>query len=222
MRIIAEVGQNHQGQEDLALKYIKEFSTLGATSIKFQRRSLSTLFSPESLQRPYDNPNSFGQTYGEHRSKLELKDESYQRLIEKCTECNVEFICTPFDSDSIRFLSDIGCKIFKVSSFDMANLKFIKEIAQVANEIIISTGGASEEHIVATYIYLREIKFPLEAVTFLHCVSLYPTSAEDLALSRLRLLHQLQGCKIGLSDHYAGVVTGPLDMYWEPGVLKNM
>ena len=49
----------------------------------------------------------------------------------------------------------------------MANLKFIKEIAQVANEIIISTGGASEEHIVATYIYLREIKFPLEALRFI-------------------------------------------------------
>ena len=211
MRIIAEIGQNHQGKEELALDYIKEFSSLGATSVKFQRRSLSKLFTPKALLRPYDNPNSFGETYGEHRSALELSDESYHKLIKKCTECNVEFICTPFDSDSVYFLSNIGCKVFKVSSFDIANLKLLKEIAQVADEIIISTGGAKKSHIIATYSFLCELNFPLDAVTFLHCVSLYPTAPENLNLMNLRWLREnLVGCQIGLSDHYAGVVTGPL------------
>ena len=74
--VIAEVGQNHQGDFNNAIKYIDTFSKIGADAIKFQNRDNKFLFSEEAYNKPYDSNNSFGQTYGEHREFLELsKDE---------------------------------------------------------------------------------------------------------------------------------------------------
>ena len=90
--IIAEVGQNHQGDLDIAKKYISQFSKVGADAIKFQTRNIDTLFSKEALNREYDNPNSFGQTYGEHRRKLELSLDELKTLKKECDLNNVLFI----------------------------------------------------------------------------------------------------------------------------------
>ena len=102
--IIAEVGQNHQGSKKIALEYIEVFSKLGANAIKFQTRDIETLFDKESLNRKYYSNNSFADTYGEHRKKLELDHGFYDELIKTCATNKVDFVSTPFDIPSLNFL----------------------------------------------------------------------------------------------------------------------
>ena len=78
--IIAEVGQNHQGELDLARKYIKEFSNVGADAIKFQTRDNKYLFSETAYNKIYNSENAFSEVYGKHREQLELKPELLPRL----------------------------------------------------------------------------------------------------------------------------------------------
>jgi sialic acid synthase len=211
MRIIAEVGQNHQGSPALALDYINEFSKAGATSIKFQKRDLKSLFHPDALKRPYDNPNSFGITYGDHRSHLELGREHFSQLIEECRRVDVEFICTPFDLVSASFLHESGCRIFKISSFDLGNLSLLYKVSSLASEVIISTGGARLSHVQHSYNFLIENGFDEKCITILHCVSLYPTDSKQLDLNRITsLLNLFPNSIVGISDHFPGVVTGSL------------
>ena len=82
--IIAEVGQNHQGELDNALKYVKIFSEAGADAIKFQTRNNKFLFSQEAYNAKYDSENAFGETYGEHREHLELKKDEVKELKKEC------------------------------------------------------------------------------------------------------------------------------------------
>ena len=70
--IIAEVGQNHQGDIDLARKYIKVFAEAGADAVKFQTRNNKYLFSESAYNKPYASENAFSDVYGFHIEKLEL------------------------------------------------------------------------------------------------------------------------------------------------------
>ena len=78
--IIAEVGQNHQGDLTTAIRFIEEFSRLGANAIKFQMRNNEYLFTERAFSKPYDSENAFAGTYGEHRNFLEFSLEEWQQL----------------------------------------------------------------------------------------------------------------------------------------------
>ena len=89
--IIAEVGQNHQGDLEKAREYIRVFAFEGADAIKFQTRNNKYLFSEEAYNKNYDSENAFAETYGEHREKLELKTEWLPILKQDCDKYNVKF-----------------------------------------------------------------------------------------------------------------------------------
>lgn len=211
MRIIAEVGQNHQGDVKIALDYIQKFSDIGATAIKFQKRSLENLFDYKTGQREYENPNSFGKTYIEHRKQLELTIEEMKQLKDKCDQLKVEFICTPFDKESARELGEINCKIFKLASFDLGNVNLINYISDLCDEVIFSTGGGRKEHVHATVEAMRNAGINDPKITLLHCVSEYPTNSSHLKLKMIEYWKtRYPNINVGLSDHYPGVLTGAL------------
>lgn len=128
--IIAEVGQNHQGKINLALKYVKTFASLGANAIKFQVRNNKKLFSKESYNAVYNSENSFGKSYGAHREKLELSYKDLIKIKKECKKNNVKFMITPFDEESLEKICKIGVDIIKVASFDLGNLPFLYKIAK--------------------------------------------------------------------------------------------
>ena len=126
--VIAEVGQNHQGDLDLAKDFIKTFAAEGADAIKFQTRDNKTLFSQEAYEKSYDSENAFAPTYGEHRELLELKLEWLPILKEECEKHGVHFMSTPFDEPSLSVLEDVGVDIIKIASFDLGNLPFVNQV----------------------------------------------------------------------------------------------
>lgn len=204
--IIAEIGQNHQGDLDVAKRYIETFARAGADAVKFQMRDNKTLFSPDQLARPYESENAFAPTYGEHREFLEFTPSEMRELKQVSEDNGVDFMCTAFDEVSLQHLQDMGTEVLKVSSFDLGNIPLIEKIIETGLPFIISVGGGTTELVsgLVNYLIERDAAFSL-----LHCVSHYPCPAETLALGRIpELKAEFPGVQIGLSDHFNGILSG--------------
>jgi sialic acid synthase len=206
--IIAEVGQNHQGELDLAREYIKIFAMAGANVVKFQTRNNKYLFSQEAYEAPYESENAFDDVYGLHRERLELKPEWLPILKEDCEKYGVKFMSTPFDEPSLDLIDQIGVDIIKIASFDLGNLPFIDRIAKKGRPVVISVGGGKINQIRASVNLL--IDQGVE-VAVLHCVSEYPCEFDRLGLSSIQnLMKEFPKCAVGSSDHFNGTLSGPV------------
>jgi len=206
--IIAEVGQNHQGNFEIAKNYIKVFSSLGADAIKFQIRNNKYLFSKDAYDNFYESENSFGKTYGLHREKLELNYKYLRNLRKECIKHRVKFIITPFDEISLDFVKKLNVDAIKIASFDLGNLPFIYKITKLNKPIIISIGGGREDQVNAS---LKVLKKNKNQIIILHCVSEYPCEYNRLGLKNITNLKQkYPKIIIGSSDHFNGTLSGPV------------
>jgi sialic acid synthase len=208
--IIAEVGQNHQGDLDLAKEYIKIFASAGADAIKFQTRDNKYLFSEGAYNAPYNSENAFDKVYGLHREKLELNKDWIRSLKDECLKFNVKFMSTPFDEPSLKVLIDNEVDILKVASFDLGNLPFINKIAKTGKPTVMSIGGGKHLQIKSSIEVLKN-HLSDDKIAILHCVSEYPCNYDVLGLDNIQSLQELYPTVlIGLSDHYNGILSGPV------------
>lgn len=206
--IIAEVGQNHQGDLELARKYIKIFASEGADAVKFQTRNNKKLFSEDAYNKAYESENAFGATYGEHREALELKPEWIKILKEDCHQYGTKFMSTPFDEDSLDILLENDVDILKIASFDIGNLPLINRIAKSLKPVVISIGGGKQEQIRSSVELILKYHNDL---SILHCVSEYPCEYNRLGLDNIEfLIKEFPECTIGSSDHFNGTLSGPV------------
>lgn len=206
--IIAEVGQNHQGSLELAREYIRIFAAMGADVIKFQTRNNKYLFSEGAYHAPYTSENAFDSVYGLHREKLELKIEWLPELKKDCDKFGVKFMSTPFDEPSLEVICDIGVDLIKIASFDLGNLPFIKRIAQKGLPVVMSIGGGNADQIRSSVSTLLE---HTDEVCVMHCVSEYPCEFNRLGLDNIpKLIKAFPECTIGVSDHFNGILSGPV------------
>jgi N-acetylneuraminate synthase/sialic acid synthase len=206
--IIAEVGQNHQGNIETALDYIRVFAEHGADAIKFQTRNNKYLLSNDAYTKEYNSENAFAATYGEHREKLELNAEWLPLLKEECEKFNVNFMSTPFDEPSLDLLCEVGVDIIKVASFDLGNIPFLTKIAKKGIPTVISTGGGDFDVIHKS---IQALQHGVQDITVLHCVSEYPCTHDRLGLETIeKFIEMFPKCKIGVSDHFNGTLSGPI------------
>ena len=113
--LIGEIGQNHNGEVQNAYKLIDNAVKAGFTAVKFTKRDIQWELTEAGYNRPYDNPNSFGKTYGEHREFLELEEEEYHRIKSYCDEKNIVFFCTACDPPSVDMMERVGNPIYKIA-----------------------------------------------------------------------------------------------------------
>ncbi|MDP2265468.1 MAG: N-acetylneuraminate synthase family protein [Thiobacillus sp.] len=206
--VIAEVGQNHQGDLDIAREYIRIFAFEGADAIKFQTRNNRFLFSQDAYEAPYASENAFAETYGAHREKLELKPEWLPILKEDCIKHGVKFMSTPFDEPSLELLRQIDVDILKIASFDLGNLPLIHRIASLGKPVVMSVGGGKIDQIRSSVDVLLNHH---DEVAILHCVSEYPCEYNRLGLDNIEvLIKEFPECTIGSSDHFNGTLSGPV------------
>ncbi len=206
--IIAEVGQNHQGELEKAREYIRIFAFEGADAVKFQTRNNKHLFSKDAYDASYDSENAFAETYGAHRENLELRPEWLEILKLDCIKYGVKFMSTPFDEPSLDLLKKIDVDILKIASFDLGNLPFINRVARIGKPVVISIGGGKIDQIRSS---VREIYKHNKDITILHCVSEYPCEYNRLGLDNIELLNsEFPEFTIGLSDHFNGTLSGPI------------
>jgi sialic acid synthase len=206
--VIAEVGQNHQGDLDLALQYIDIFAFEGASAVKFQTRNNKYLFAPEAYEKPYQSENAFAATYGAHREKLELKPEWLPIIKQKCVEVGVKFMSTPFDEPSLELLEEVGVDLYKIASFDLGNLPLLHKIGATGRPVVMSVGGGRIDQIRSS---VETLVAHHNDIAVLHCVSEYPCEYNRLGLENIKLLDaEFPHITIGYSDHFSGILSGPV------------
>jgi N-acetylneuraminate synthase/sialic acid synthase len=201
--VIAEIGHNHQGDLDSAIKLIRAAASAGASAAKFQKRNNKTLFTPELYNQPYDSENSFGKTYGEHREALEFGLDEYKTCILEAKSLGITFFATAFDFESADFLSDLEMPVFKIASGDLQNIPLLKYIAKMNVPIIISTGGSTFKMISEAVEAVRTVH---NQVAILQCTASYPAAYDQLNLNVISNLRKTYPENvIGYSGHENGI-----------------
>ncbi len=197
--MIAEIGNNHNGDIEVAKQLIVKAKEAGCQAVKFQRRTLDQVFTKEALDAPYNTPSSLGATYGEHRAKLEITRDDFLELRTLAKKLDLVFFVTPFDHESVKVLEDIGVDAYKIASFDVTNLPLIEDVAKRNKPIILSTGMSTMEEVDEAVETILKYN---NRLVILHCISIYPTPDDKLDLSVIDVMkRRYQPLPIGYSGH---------------------
>jgi sialic acid synthase len=138
--IIAEIGQNHQGDVNIAKELIKMAKDCGADCVKFQKSDLPIKFTKSVLERAYDSPHAFGHSYGDHKRFLEFSPDEYRELMTYATSLNIPFSASAMDESSLDFLVKLGVPFIKIGSGDANNFLLLEKAAKTQLPVIYSTG----------------------------------------------------------------------------------
>jgi len=201
--IIAEIGNNHNGNLELALELIKKAKECGVDAVKFQVKDIESSFPKELLDKPYENENSFGRTYREHKEALEFSKVELTKIYDYAKELEIICFSTPFDIKSVKLLEDLNNPIYKISSFHVTDLGLIEEICKTRKPIIMSSGMSTIDELDQA---VNLIKKYTEDFVLLHCVSSYPTDDDDLNFNVIPTLKNRYNCIVGYSGHERGTV----------------
>jgi len=202
--IIAEAGVNHEGDMNLARRLIEEAKEGGADAIKFQTYKAETIASKDSpsywdlSKEPTDSQYRLFKKYDKF-----WKNE-FEALKRHCDETGIEFLSTPFDVESARFLNDL-MDVYKISSSDLNNKPFIGFLCDFGKPIVLSTGAAYMHEVEEAVNWIQDKGNP---VALLHCILNYPTDDANANLAMIQTLRRRYAeLPIGYSDH-----TLPKDM----------
>ena len=214
--IIGEIGQNHNGSVDIAklltelvARPIKEddfgIDIQPINAVKLTKRDLSEELSSSQMNRPYDNPNSFGKTYGAHRQFLELSDEAHFEVYKYAKSLGLDFVETLCAKGCLSMLRLFTPDRLKVASRDLTNLPLLEALAETRIPIILSTGMAGKKELDEALAVITKYH---NDIAILHCVSQYPTEPDNLNLLTIRYLQKHYGqYTIGFSDHTIGIAA---------------
>ena len=214
--IIGEIGQNHNGSVDIAklltelvARPIKEddfgIDIQPINAVKLTKRDLSEELSSSQMNRPYDNPNSFGKTYGAHRKFLELSDEAHFEVYKYAKSLGLDFVETLCAKGCLSMLRLFTPDRLKVASRDLTNLPLLEALAETHIPIILSTGMAGKKELDEALAVITKYH---DNIAILHCVSQYPTEPDNLNLLTIRYLQKhYSQYTIGFSDHTIGIAA---------------
>ena len=205
--IIAEIGINHQGDVNIARDLIQKAKECGADAVKFQKRSLTRILTKAGLDMAYDNRNSFGKTYGEHKKALELSEADYRELNIFCQKLDIIFCASGWDEESIDFLDELGIPFFKMASADLTNFPLLIHTAKKNKPMILSTGMADMKMVQAAYSQVNPIN---NQIAILQCTSTYPSAFSEVHLNVLQTyMKEFPDTVIGYSGHEQGIAIPP-------------
>lgn len=212
--IIGEIGQNHNGSVDIAKLIVELVSrpvrdeAFGLDlrpmdAVKMTKRDLGEELAASQMAQPYQNPNSFGATYGQHRAFLELSDEAHYEVYKYAKSLGLDFVETLCARGCLSLLRLFTPDRLKVASRDLTNLPLLEALAETRIPIILSTGMAGERELDQA---LEVISRYHDQISILHCVSEYPTHPDHLNLQTISYLKEHYGqYTIGFSDHTIGI-----------------
>jgi len=201
--VIAEIGHNHQGSLQTAKELFQAAAECGVSSVKLQKRDNRGLYTREMFDKPYDNENSFGATYGEHREALEFDKAKYEELQAEAGRLNVAFFSTAFDMTSADFLAELGAPAYKIASGDLKNTPLLKHVARLGKPMIVSTGGGTMDDVQRAYDTVMPIN---PRLCLLQCTCGYPAEFAELDLRVIATYRErFPEVVIGYSGHDNGI-----------------
>lgn len=224
--IIAEAGVNHDGDAGRAHHLVDLAAGCGADAVKFQTYSTEELVSGDTPLAPYQQRGTPLGSQRELLRALELPRRVHLELRQRCDALGIEFLSSPFDLDSARFLAqEVGVRWLKVASGELTNGPFLLGLTRLGLPLIVSTGMANMDEVREALVVLshgfsggrgspdvhapwsEDIASALAGkVCLLHCTTEYPAPPEDANLRAMDALKDTFGLSVGLSDHSQGIV----------------
>lgn len=200
--IVAEVGNNHQGDMAQARRMVEEAAKAGVQAVKFQKRHMESLLTRAGREAPYTGANSFGPTYGEHRMALELSAEEMAELKVLAESLGLVFFVSAWDEVSLTEMLGLGLELIKICSADVVNVPLVRKIADCGLPVIMSTGMSSLEEVDRA---VEIIRARHDNLVLLHCNSSYPCNEEQIGLPVMDSLRERYSLPVGYSGHERGL-----------------
>ena len=202
--IIAEAGVNHNGSVDLALQLVDAAKASGADAVKFQTFRADLLATVTAQKATYQKRTTAStESQLQMLQRLELGIEAHHRILDHCRRIDIQFLSSPFDTQSADLLETMNVALYKVPSGEITNLPFLQHLARKGRPLILSTG-------MSTLGEVEEAVNVLQAagatqLTLLHCVTEYPAPYAEVNLRAMQTLKSAFGLPVGYSDHTPGI-----------------
>ena len=204
--IIGEIGINANGDLKLAYDLIKMAKAAGADAVKFQKRAIETVYTPEYLALPRESP--WGATQREQKEGLEFNAVDYRKIDAFCKAEKIEWSASAWDLESLAMLDEFNVPWHKVASPMITNTDFLEAVAKRKKLTFISTGMCTWEDIDEAVAIFRYHKCP---VVLMHCVSIYPCPENVCNIGVLdEMKKRYPGVPLGYSGHEVGVLPSIL------------
>lgn len=198
--VIAEIGNNHQGDVDRARHLVDLAKDAGADAVKFQLRDMSVLYRRSGADAA--SREDLGPQYTmDLLAKYSLGADGLLAVLDHCRAVGIEAFATPWDLPSLRVLSDYGVPALKTASADLTNHVLLRAAAEVHLPLLVSTGMSTEDEIVASVGVLRAAG---AQYALLQCQSTYPAPFKDVNLRYMDRLASIGDCVVGYSGHERG------------------
>lgn len=196
--VVAEIGINHNGDVAIAKQLIDVAEAAGCNAVKFQKRTIDVVYTPEELAKPRESP--FGETNGELKRGLEFGYEQYAEIDNYCRELGIVWFASCWDEASVDFIDQFNPPCYKIASASLTDDALLRYTRAKGKPIILATGMSS----------LEEIDHAVEVLgkkdlVILHAVSTYPSNYDEINLSVIPQLKAHYGVPVGYSGHETGL-----------------
>ena len=196
--VIAEIGINHNGDLDLAKRLISVAVAAGCDAVKFQKRTVEVVYSPEELAKPRESP--FGATNGDLKRGLELDYYDYQEIDAYCRASKITWFASCWDEKSVDFIDRFKPPCYKIASASLTDDHLLRHTRATGKPVIVSTGMSTIEQIDHAVDVLGK-----ENLILLHASSTYPAFYEELNLRAIPVMQTRYGVPVGYSGHETGI-----------------
>jgi N-acetylneuraminate synthase len=196
--VIAEIGINHNGDMELAKELINGAHASGCNAVKFQKRTIEEVYTPEELDRDRESP--WGTTNRQQKEGLEFSIEQYKHLYDYTKSFGLDFIISCWDLNSVDVVEEnLNVDFHKVASALTTNREFLERLNATDKPVILSTGMCTAQHIDSAMDILDNVEYVLA------CTSTYPTHPSEVNLRHMSTLSEtFPNVKVGFSNHYNG------------------
>ena len=199
--LIAEIGINHNGDIGIAKQLIDAAADAGFDAVKFQKRTISIVYSKEFLDSPRESP--WGATQREQKEGLEFSRDEYFEIDKYCKDKKIQWTASAWDLDSQDFIASFKVPFNKVASPMLGHRPLLNKIAAEGKLTYISTGMSTLEEIEEVVKLFKDKNCPFE---LMHCNSTYPMKEEDANLACIPMLREKFNCNVGYSGHESSLI----------------
>jgi N-acetylneuraminate synthase len=196
--VLAEIGINHNGDALNAQKLIDVAALAGCEAVKFQKRTVDVVYTPEELAKPRESP--FGETNGDLKRGLEFGQAEYEQIDAYCRNKPMAWTASGWDEASVDFIDQFDPPFYKIASASLTDDELLRHTRSKGKPIVLSTGMSTLAQIDHAVDVLGK-----DDLILLHCCSAYPSQYSELNLRAIPVLRERYGVPIGYSGHETGI-----------------
>ena len=198
MRVVAEIGLNHNGDPALAHRLVDACADAGVWAVKLQVFDAEELLIAGAPAPAHVQADSLRDFF----ARFELQAHTYERLVAHARDRGLVMIATAFDAQAVDLLDGLGIDAFKIASGDLTHAMLIERVSRTGRPVILSTGMSTESDVWNAVDWA--VSSGARTLALLHCVSAYPTPEAQQNLRAVATLARRHRVPVGLSDHGMG------------------